>query len=163
MTSWSFTLYKYIAWVLLLCFMAPVHALDPYEWTLDVNTASKHQIKTYDRGKKYNENNDGFGFTYGYTDSLDLKVGYFENSYNNTSVYAGFVVNKDFYIHDKFVISPGLGVLFTSGYDDTPLQMPFITPVLHPSLSIGFNTLRSTIGFIPSNNNVITFQTQIQF
>jgi len=162
-TNWSYPLLKYIALFSLLFFVLPAYALEPYEWTLDVNTASKHEKNTYGKDKYYNENNNGFGFTYGYSNSLDVKLGYFKNSYHKTSIYAGFTVNRDFYVHDQFVISPGIGMMFSTGYHDTPLSAPILAPVLHPSISIGFKTMRSTVGYIPSGNGVLTFQTQIQF
>lgn len=148
---------------MLLAFTNLTHALDLDEWTLDVNTASKHRTKTYGLNKTYNEDNDGLGITYGYTPSIDIKLGYFDNSYHKRSVYLGASFNKDFYFHNKFVISPGIGLMFTTGYDDTPINAPVIAPIPHPSISFGFKTLRSTIGYIPSGDGVLTFQTQVQF
>lgn len=157
---------KYLVFIACLAFSFSVQALDVYEWTLDINTGSKHDSKTYGRNnsKTYNETNNGIGFTFGYTHSIDIKLGYYENSYNKTSVYGGAVLNKDFYFHNDFVISPGFGFLMATGYEGTVKNAPALAPMLHPSISFGFRTLRSTIGYIPyGTNNVLTFQTQIQF
>ncbi|MBX2809663.1 MAG: hypothetical protein KTR20_13645, partial [Cellvibrionaceae bacterium] len=139
-------------------------ALDVYEWTLDINTASKHENSHYGHNQTYNESNDGIGLSFGYSENIDIKLGYYDNSYHKTSIYTGFVLNKDYYIYNDFVISPGVGLMFATGYDKVVNNAPIIAPMLHPSISFGFRTLRSTIGTIPySANKVITFQTQIQF
>ncbi|MEO0444192.1 MAG: hypothetical protein AAFZ92_10740 [Pseudomonadota bacterium] len=157
-------MFKYIAIVLVSFFCSSSFALGVYEWTLDVNTSSWHSSPTYGRGNFYNEDNDGFGFSYGYSDMLDFKMGYFENSYHNTSVYAGLALNKDYYFYNDIVLSPGIGVMFTTGYKDTNLNAPTLAPIVHPSITIGHRMLRSTIGYIPyGENTVLTFQTQIQF
>lgn len=140
------------------------NALDLYEWTMDINTGSKHSDNSYGSHQYYNEENDGFGVSYGYTKNIDLKVGFFENSYFKTSMYAGVVLNKDYYIFNNILISPGLGLMLSTGYDDTPIDAPLIAPIFHPSISFGHKALRSTIGYIPyGEDKVITFQTQILF
>ncbi len=157
-------MFKYIATVVIIFFSLNTAALDIDEWTLDINTGSKHSDDTYGANNYYNENNDGFGMTFGYSDMLDIKFGYYENSYNKTSLYTGIVLNKDYYIFNKIVISPGIGVMLASGYDDTPMNAPVIAPILHPSIAIGHKNLRSTIGYIPyGEDKVFTFQTQILF
>lgn len=157
-------MYQYIALTIFFVITLPTQALDIYEWTLDINTASKHDNINYGRNQTYNENNNGLGFSFGYSEAIDIKLGYYKNSYNKTSVYTGFVFNKDYYFHNDFVISPGLGLMFATGYDKVLNNVPIVAPMLHPSISFGFRTLRSTIGYLPySTNKVLTFQTQIQF
>lgn len=147
---------------LLLC--ANACALDVYEWTMDINTGSKHSDTSYAANQYYNEENKGFGVTYGYSNHIDIKFGFFENSYYNTSVYAGAVLNQDFYLFNNLVVSPGLGLMLSTGYDDTPIDAPVIAPIFHPSISFGLKSMRSTIGYIPyGEDKVITFQTQILF
>lgn len=140
------------------------YALESYEWSVDINTGSKHSSSSYAPNKFYNEDNEGAGFTYGYSRNIDIKFGFFENSYYNTTVYAGAVFNQDYYLFNNFVISPGIGLILATGYDDTPVNAPVISPILHPSISFGNKSLRSTIGYIPfGEDKVITFQTQILF
>ncbi|MGH1441762.1 MAG: hypothetical protein ACRBBR_16735 [Cellvibrionaceae bacterium] len=151
-----------------ILFSSNTLALDSYEWSMDINTGSKHSDQSYKNSygnnQYYNEDNEGFGITYGYKDYLDIKMGFFENSYFKTSTYIGAVLNKDFYIFNDIVISPGLGLMLTTGYDDTPIDAPVIAPIFHPSISFGHKLLRSTIGYIPyGEDKVITFQTQILF
>ena len=157
-------MFKYIALSFCIFFSVNVSALDVYEWTLDINTGSKHDNAYYGKDKAFNENNNGAGITYGFSNTIDFKVGYYENSYHRTSVYGGPVLNKDFYYHNDFVISPGVGLMFTTGYHGIVENAPVVAPIIHPSISFGFKTLRSTVGYIPyGENNVLTFQTQIQF
>jgi len=154
----------FLAGLLISLLSLQTYALEVYEWTMDFNTSSKHSDATYGKNQYYNEENNGFGMTYGYSDYIDIKVGFFENSYFNTSVYAGAVLNKDFYFFNHIVISPGLGLMLSTGYDDTPLNAPAVSPIFHPSISFGYKALRSTIGYIPyGEDKVITFQTQILF
>jgi hypothetical protein len=157
-------MFKYIAIGVISFFSITTHALDAYEWTLDMNTGSKHSSDTYAANKYYNEENHGFGVTYGYSPYVDVKVGFYENSYYQTSLYGGIVLNKDYYIFNDLVISPGIGLLFATGYNNTPIDAPALAPILLPSITIGNKTLRSTIGYIPyGEDTVFTFQTQILF
>jgi len=145
-------------------FCTNVSALNVYEWSMDINTGSKHSDQTYGNNRYYNEDNKGLGVSYGYTKYLDVKMGFFENSYFKTSTYAGLVLNKDFYIFNDILISPGLGLMLTTGYDDTPVNAPTVAPIFHPSISFGHKLIRSTIGYIPyGEDKVVTFQTQILF
>jgi len=151
-----------------ILFSSNTFSLELYEWTMDINTGSKHSDEAYQNNygnnQYFNEDNSGFGVTYGYSEHLDVKMGFFENSYFNTSTYVGAVLNKDFYIFSDLVISPGLGLILTTGYDDTPINAPSIAPILHPSISFGHKLLRSTIGYIRyGEDEVYTFQTQILF
>ena len=95
-------MFSYIAIFVIAVFSFQAQALDVYEWTLDINTGSMHGSSTYGTNQYYNEDNDGFGITFGYSDNIDIKVGYFENSYHNESFYGGFVLNKDFYFFNDF-------------------------------------------------------------
>ena len=158
-------MYRFIAAVFFTALSLNTFALEANEWTMDFNTSSFHTSPTYANNKYYNEENNGFGFTYGYSEMLDVKVGYFENSYNKSSVYGGFVLNKDFYfLNNNLVVSPGMGLLLTTGYDDTPVDVPPVVPLLHPTISIGHRFVRSTIGYLPyGQDKVFTFQTQIMF
>ncbi len=140
------------------------YALETYEWSMDINTGSKHSNSSYGKNQYYNEENDGVGLTYGYSQNIDIKVGFFENSYYRTTVYAGAVLNKDFNLFNNIVVSPGIGFMLATGYDNTAADAPIIAPIVHPSISFGHKALRSTIGYIPyGEDKVITFQTQILF
>lgn len=157
-------MYRYTALLVLVLFSQPLFALEPYEWTLDMNTGSKHSSDTYGKNKYYNEENNGFGMTYGYSETLDIKAGFFDNSYNKTSFYGGAVFNHDYYVFNDMVISPGLGLIFATGYRNTPANAPAIAPILYPTITLGHKTLRSTVGYVPyGEDTVFTFQTQVQF
>jgi hypothetical protein len=157
-------MHQYIVFIVILMFSGSLAALDQNEWTLDINTGSKHSKETYAKNKYYNEENDGFGLTFGYSDMIDIKVGFFENSYEKSSIYGGAVFNKDYYLFNDIVVSPGVGLIFATGYHNTPVDAPMLAPIVYPTITIGHKTLRSTIGYIPyGEDTVFTFQTQIQF
>lgn len=155
---------KSVFFILLSFVVLPASALEIYEWSVDLNTSSSHRDSSNNSRTFFNEENDGAGFTYGYSKHIDIKAGFFENSYFRTTVYAGAVLNQDFYLFNHFVISPGIGLIFATGYDNTPADAPIIAPIVHPSISFGYKYLRSTIGYIPYDDaRVITFQTQFLF
>ncbi|MGH1485069.1 MAG: hypothetical protein ACRBCI_02540 [Cellvibrionaceae bacterium] len=157
-------MFRYCVFIVIWMCSSQLFALDANEWTLDINTGSKHSSETYGKNKYYNEENNGFGMTFGYSDMIDIKIGFFDNSYNKSSVYGGAVFNKDYYIFNDIVVSPGVGLMFTTGYHDTPIDAPALAPIVYPTITIGHKTLRSTIGYVPyGEDTVFTFQTQIQF
>lgn len=142
------------------------HALDQGQWTLDINGASWHSENSYFHGgqnRQYNESNLGLGLSYGFHDNLDLKVGFFDNSYQKTSVYAGAFAHWDFYTQDRqWVISPGAFLLLASGYENTPENAPAIAPVPGFAVGVGHRKLRLNLGYIPFGQvQLATAQLQI--
>ena len=139
-------------------------SIDKGQWALDINLASKHEKSTYDNNQEYNENNFGLGLSYGYSESIDFKVGFYDNSYNRTTKYLAAIWQKNYY-YKQLRISPGAGIFLVTGYDGTPEFAKKIQPGVIPSLSIGYENVALNIGLVPSvkSNNVATFQLQIKF
>jgi len=90
---------------LLLC-TGSIHAAE--RDSLDVNLTSWHADKTY----KYNSNNFGLGFTKSINHHWQGKVGFYQNSYNKTSLYA--MANLK---HDMKNWRWGVQFGFVTGYD----------------------------------------------
>jgi len=156
----------------LLTFLATLYpaanAMDKGEWTLDLNGASWHSERNYTyqgETSRYNQSNLGLGVTYAAHDNVDVKAGFFENSYDKTTLYAGIVLHQDFKSADnQWILSPGFALLLASGYDDTPENTPAITPLGAFTLSAGHRVLRVTLGYAPFGEvDVVTAQLQYQF
>lgn len=148
----------------ILLLSLPAFSLEEGKWALDISLTSIHQDNSYDDGQKYNENNFGLGASYGYSDSIDLKLGYFDNSYNRTTTYLAAVWQKDFH-YKALRISPGIGAFLLTGYDGAPENAEKFQPGAMPSLSLGYKNVALNIGLFPSvkSNNVLNFQLQIGF
>ena len=146
----------------LLLVSVQIQALEQGEWNFDLNVASKHSEESYGSGD-YNEENWGLGASYGYWDNLDLKFGFFENSYDKTSVYAGAFYHKDFYFGD-WTVAPGVGLLLATGYDDTPENAPVVAPILMPAITFGHRAVKANVGLIPFGQvKAATLQLQFNF
>lgn len=153
-----------IATFFILLVSLPALSIEEGKWALDINLASLHRDSTYDGGQKYNQNNFGLGTTYGYSDSIDFKLGLFDNSYNRTTTYLAAVWQKDFH-YKALRISPGIGAFLVTGYDSAPEFAERIQPGVMPVLSLGYKKTALNIGLLPSvvSNHAITFQLQIAF
>ena len=142
----------------------PSLAAGDQEWSLDINLASIHQQSHYryqGAMHDYNESNPGIGFTYGYSDNIELKFGFFENSYEKHSNYATVSWHKNYQLGD-IRIAPGIGAVLVTGYDDTPEDSHKLQPGILPCLTIGYQRVNLAIGLVPSvkSQNVATFQLQ---
>ena len=119
--------------------------------TLDINGASRHSKDTYRyQGKthKYNESNLGAGLTYGVNKYVGVTAGFFDNSYYQTTVYAGVKLGYDIVFGDV-VVSPGVQAGYASGYADTPVQSSSLQPVVLPNLRVSYRGVGVTVGYVP--------------
>ncbi|MGD2117401.1 MAG: hypothetical protein PVG66_03515 [Chromatiales bacterium] len=141
------------------------HAMDKGEWSIDLNGLSWHDENHYtDNGvtKSYNETNPGVGASIAYRDDLDIKFGFFENSYREQSAYAGVYYHKDFYTDGGWTVAPGVSLLLVSGYDDTPEDAPVIAPIPILGVSFGHKSARFNLGYVPFGEvDFATLQLQI--
>lgn len=139
-------------------------AMQQGEWSLDINGASWHAERRYnDDGtrRKYNQDNPGLGGSYAWRDWLDIKAGFFENSYYEDSVYAGVYLHKDYYA-GNWTVAPGLSLLLVSGYDDTPQDAPAIAPIPVLGVTFGHRALKLNLGLVPFGDvEFATLQLQI--
>jgi hypothetical protein len=142
---------------------------------LDINVTSIHGKDTWEyNGKEgaYNENNFGLGLGYQVSDFGEWKIGFYENSYNKTSVYAGMRFRTNLllgFIEDPtWVFAPGLTLGVITGYNDTPEEARALNPVILPSIDIGHRSIgRMNVGFLPATGvngtHLITFQFGVGF
>jgi hypothetical protein len=153
-----------IATFFILLVSFPAISIEEGKWALDINLASIHQESTYGDGQKYNRENFGLGTTYGYSDNIDFKLGFFNNSYNRTTTYLVAVWQKDFH-YKTLRISPGIGAFLVTGYDRAPEFAKNIQPGAIPVLSVAYRNTALNIGLLPSaeSNHALTFQLQIGF
>lgn len=137
---------------LLVASLSPTaYAMDRGDWSLDINGLSWHSERRYsDNGQtlKYNQTNLGLGGSYAWSDDLDLKLGYFENSYREDSLYAGVYWHRDFHFGD-WTVAPGIALLLISGYEDTPENAPVVAPLAIPGVSFGHRAAKLNLGFVP--------------
>ena len=131
-----------------------------YALYLDINLAS-HHINT---DLNLNEDNFGFGGTIEERES-DIKVsgsiGYYENSYDRTSVYAAFGLKTDIFEYRDFSVQIGGLMGVVSGYEDKVIYMVL------PTLTFGTDEVRGTFGYIPRLDDespaAITFNVSVCF
>ena len=153
--------------VLLVLWWLPcvsVFAMQTGEWSIDLNGLSWHSEDRYnDDGEKrrYNEGNAGLGGSYAWNDWIDIKAGFFENSYYKNSLYGGAFLHRDFY-SGAWTFAPGVSLLLVSGYDDTPQDAPVVAPILVPGVVFGPRAMKISLGFVPVGS--VKFATlQLQF
>lgn len=121
---------------------------------IDLNVGSKHSEKSYvwqGRTQSFNEANWGLGATYGLRDWCDVKAGWFENSYDKTSLYV--LVNPKWELSPRshWSVAPGFALGLVSGYQHTPERTAAVAPWGMLTLSLGFNERwRVNLGYIPS-------------
>lgn len=118
-----------------LLFAIPLLATEPCHAVIDVlapdafvvNGRSHHIEKP--KQVDPNENNYGFGVSYDWKDSDRLKVwtGFYDNSYEHTSVYGG-ISYKRRYGHDIY-FEPGFFLGIITGYEISilPAVIPYTT------------------------------------
>lgn len=112
-------------------------------WNIQISLLSKHFENGKDFGpnsEKFNEFNPGIGLEYLLKDDgAYLTGGYFKNSLNRSSAYAGY--GKQWNLI-RF-IDAGLMIGATTGY-----MLP-ITPIALPYISIGYKSIYLKTYFIP--------------
>ncbi len=150
---------------LLVTSLSPIaSAMDPEDWSLDINGLSWHSERRYvenGESSKYNQTNLGLGGSYGWSADLDLKLGFFDNSYEKNSFYAGVYWHRDFY-YGNWTVAPGIALLLVTGYDDTPENAPAVAPLAIPGISFGHRALKLNFGFVPFGNvNFALLQMQV--
>ena len=138
---------KTIVVTMLLVISTQAHSLDGW---LDIHLTSFHANRTYvdqsGNDVKYNQSNLGLGLSLPVNANIDARAGFFENSFNKTSLYAG----ADFHTNSNKLISAGINTGLASGYKNTPANTSTVTPMLVPYLSFKLKNFRTQIGYIPA-------------
>jgi hypothetical protein len=124
------------------------------DFWLDLNVGSKHSEKNYvwqGRRNSFNESNLGLGATYQLKTWCDVKAGWFDNSYDRTSIYALVNPKWELLHHSRWSLAPGVAAGLVTGYQHTPEQTGAVAPWGMVTLSLGFNDRwRVNLGYIPS-------------
>ena len=119
------------------------------EGWMNIHLASSHvQPAYYDKGKPhpYNKHNFGIGLAMPISTKLDAITGFYDNSYNETSIYAGV----NYHTANKYGLSAGINLGLVSGYEDTPSTDYKIMIMLVPHITYAVKNFRAEFGLIPS-------------
>lgn len=147
---------KTVIALILFLFAVPSQADIIQDISLDVNLASRHSVPTYrykGRIHEYNQKNYGLGVTASFSTFLpknfEASVGWYENSYEHTSVYVSVTAKHEFRFGD-FAVSPGIAFGYASGYEKTPIKAPRLQATVFPNIQISLHGVGIRIGYIPS-------------
>lgn len=109
---------------------------------LNTHLASYHHQAQYE----YNENNLGLGISYPLSPEFDLVTGFYENSYNKTSYYAGYRRHTA----DNYGFSVGISAVVVTGYEDTRYTSASAIVMFLPNLTYSLKNFRVELGIIPA-------------
>lgn len=139
---------------------------------LDVNLASyhtaAHEYCDSNKCDSYNQFNYGLGLTYDIDGTMGVTGGFYQNSYNKTSIYGGMVFKHDF-TYGKVAVSPTLLAGFVTGYADTEVKANFLKMMALPAVSVSYDHVRVLVGYLPmktlgsAGTDVLTFQAGYRF
>lgn len=110
----------------------------------------KHLPTTTCASEKFNSQNFGLGVTYSLTPHFDAKLGFYDNSYYRTTLYAGVNAKHDFH-YEKFTLSPGVMVGGATGYDKTPMEGDVVQLIAIPNVKMSYDMVGVTVGYIPKS------------
>lgn len=116
----------------------------------------------------YNSANYGLGLKYGMAKYADAFVGFYDNSYNQTSFYAGVNLKRDFYpVGGKFRVAPGVKIGLVTGYEGTPdddnAWGPGGTaPMAIPNVEVGYDRFYVNTAYIPKVGTATTSVIMVQ-
>ncbi len=97
----------------------------------------------------YEEDNYGLGLSYFFKERWSATGGIFNNSYDDTSIYAGIAYSYDLCGSDEFICTIGaLGGLVT-GYEDNIDHAGDLYPIILPEVKIGYQKYFVKSRFIP--------------
>ena len=143
---------KKVSLLILLLILSPAVIADKY---FTIHGVSKH-INT---SLEFNEVHPGLGLTWG--NKWYGTAGFFKNSLNRNSVYAGIG-----YSHPFIKIGPIKTTIGTTALAATGYNIPIALIMLVPTLTIGVEDARFLIGYVPKVTvwpAVLTMSFQIKF
>jgi len=152
--------------IILLAILASstLHAGQGDTW-INVHLGSNHlNLDTYiDEGvtREFNEQNLGLGISHEFIETLDLRVGFFDNSYHKTSFYLAGSVHTSY----KKPIALALQIGMATGYDNTPVGENNVVPFILPTISVNIKSFRGELGYIPwiEDTSIVTFTMGYKF
>src|SRR5688500_5707906 len=122
---------------------------------LDINVTSWHSQSDYhweQQVREFNRNNFGLGATRELRDWLEVKAGWFENSYEKTSLYGLVALKWQFYKKRSLSLAPGVALGAVSGYQNTPERTGALAPWGAGMLSVTYRERwRASVGYLPSS------------
>jgi hypothetical protein len=143
-----------MAFVWCVCCYGSVCRAEKGDTWLDLNLTSWHSEKEYvweGETREYNARNFGLGLTRELTTWCDVKAGWFENSYEKTSIYGLVAVKYDLLRSPRWILAPGVAGGLVSGYQHTPEQTGEVAPWAVAVLTLGWeNRWRAHLGYLPS-------------
>lgn len=161
---------KKLTAILIILYSGMAHSAEGDLW-LDVNVASYHTSSEYcykDKCDDWNQLNYGVGVSYEVDSLFELTGGYFRNSYNKNSFYAGTKMKHDLIINN-FIVTPGVVIAFTTGYNNTEVEAKKIQLFGLPTISLSHDNYRAVVGYLPirilglGSTDVFTLQLGIKF
>jgi len=97
----------------------------------------------------YEEDNYGLGLSYFFKERWSATGGIFNNSYDDTSLYAGIAYSYDLCTSDNLICSIGaIGGLVT-GYEDNIDNAGDLYPIILPEFKLGYQKYFVKSRFIP--------------
>ena len=138
---------KTILALALLVSASAVTAKEGDMW-INVHFAAHHSVDKYwdlesESWEQYNNVNPGLGLEYELSNNLSTKAGFYKNSINATTVYAGGNVHTAY----GDGISVGLNFGLATGYEAEHGLM--IVPVVMPNINFEYGGLRMEVGVLP--------------
>lgn len=130
------------------------------DWA-SIHIGSSHSKATYfdDSGDihEYNETNLGLGVMSSTDKYTELGAGYYRNSFNRNSFYAG----ADFHTSDDNAVRAGVSFFAVTGYEES-----YVMPL--PNITARINSqIRVSVGYLPAKDNdgadVITLTLGVAF
>jgi len=142
-------------------FLSECEAANNDLW-LDINMGSYHERGYWwtrdDNGTitegEFNQKNFGLGLTYGINNYVDINGGFYDNSYNKNSFYAGAIIKYPLPIPSDYLrVEPGIKLNVATGYTGTPDDEDtwnglMAAPMLHLGVQI-VDTVGIAIGYVP--------------
>jgi len=122
---------------------------------LDINVTSWHSRSDYQweqQVHEFNHDNFGLGATHELRDWLEVKAGWFENSYEKTSLYGLVALKWELFKNGALSVAPGLALGAVSGYQNTPERTGELAPWGAGMLSVTYRERwRANVGYLPSS------------
>jgi len=118
---------------------------------VDVHVASEHGGPTYfdpsGTEQRYNETNFGIGITQSIVPGMSWKVGAYNNSFNNVSVYGALSLHTS----RSRLVSGGIDIGAATGYKDTTSAITHAISILAiPYIALNFGRVSMNIGYAPA-------------
>lgn len=138
-----------IARLLAVFFVVVSSQAHSFDGWMNVHLGSSHLQPDYVQDGKlhdYNEKNLGMGLAIPVSPRLDVLSGFYENSYNKTSVYAGV----NYHTANNYGFSVGVNSGVVTGYGGTPNTKSNVALMIVPHVTYAVKNFRAEIGIVPS-------------